>query len=262
MPAEQPDGLLADLVVLAVDAGKEILRFHGGDVAVETKGDDLPVTAADRAAEAVILAGLARLAPEIPVIAEEEVSAGRVPETGARFFLVDPLDGTREFIGGRGEFTVNIALVEDGVPTIGVVYAPALGTVCAGGPEGAFEATVTDGAAAGWRRISARHRRQPPVAVASRSHRDAETDRFLADNGVAETRSAGSSIKFCLIARGEADVYPRFGRTMEWDTAAGDAVLRAAGGHVETVGGEPLRYGKRERGYDNPGFIAWAAPPA
>lgn len=260
MSAPEPAGLAADLVKIVLEAGVEILRHYGGPLEVETKGDDSPVTAADRAAEKLILARLAEIAPGIPVIAEEEVSAGRVPETGSRFFLVDPLDGTREFINRNGEFTVNVALIEDGVPVTGAVLAPALGTVCTGGPDGAFEGTVARDGEIAWRRLEARPCGSPPVAVASRSHRDTETDEFLKAHGVAETRSAGSSIKFCLVAGGEADVYPRFGRTMEWDTAAGDAVLRAAGGRVETTDGAPLRYGKRERGYDNPGFIAWGRP--
>lgn len=262
MSAEKPAGLAQSLAMIALEAGQEILRHYGHDIAVETKGDESPVTAADRAAERLILSRLAALEPAIPVIAEEEVSAGRMPETGARFFLVDPLDGTREFISRNGEFTVNIALVENGAPVVGAVHAPALGTLYTGGPEGAFEGRADGADAIAWRRLAARPPAEPPVAVASRSHRDAETDRFLSERGVTETRSAGSSIKFCLVARGEADVYPRFGRTMEWDTAAGDAVLRAAGGRVETVDGETLRYGKRERGYDNPGFIAWGAPAA
>ncbi|ESR22663.1 3'(2'),5'-bisphosphate nucleotidase CysQ [Lutibaculum baratangense] len=263
MTAERPDDLTTQLVDIALDAGKEILRHYGDEIEVDRKGDDSPVTVADRAAEKIILDRLRAFFPETPVIAEEEVSAGRIPEVDSRFFLVDPLDGTKEFISRNGEFTVNIALIENGVPTLGVVHAPALGTVYTGSPSGAFEGTLSEPGdhLIGWRRIEARAAGMSPVAVASRSHRDTATEDFLKARGISETRSAGSSVKFCLVAKGEADVYPRFGRTMEWDTAAGDAVLRAAGGSVESVDGGVLRYGKAERGYDNPGFIAWGKRP-
>ncbi len=258
---------LGDLLAeIAFEAGREILDVYGTDFTVHRKDNDSPVTEADRRAEAVILERLAEIAPDLPVIAEEAASEGEIPVTGERFFLVDPLDGTKEFINRRDEFTVNIALVEHGEPVAGVVYAPALGLmVVADGPESGRAATLTKGdtvASAAWKPI--RTRATPAsglVAVASRSHRDADTDTFLESHGVTETRSAGSSLKFCLLARGEADVYPRFGRTMEWDTAAGHAVLRAAGGCVLTTDGCPLSYAKRERGYDNPAFIAWGRKP-
>lgn len=261
------DRALGDmLAAIALEAGSEILDVYGTEFAVEQKDNDSPVTEADRRAEAVILKRLAEIAPDVPVIAEEAASEGDIPEIGARFFLVDPLDGTREFVNRRDEFTVNIALVENGEPVAGVVYAPALGMMAvADGPASGRTAMLAKDApiaAADWQPI---HTREVPaaglVAVASRSHRDAETDAFLESHGVTETRSAGSSLKFCLIARGEADVYPRFGRTMEWDTAAGHAVLRAAGGCVLTTDGLALRYAKRERGYDNPAFIAWGRKP-
>ena len=266
LPAVGDRALGDTLAMIALEAGGEILDVYGTDFAVEQKDNDSPVTEADRRAEAIILKRLAEIAPEVPVIAEEAASAGDIPETGARFFLVDPLDGTREFVNRRDEFTVNIALVENGEPVAGVVYAPALGMMAvADGPASGRTVMLGKGepiASAAWQPI---HTREVPaaglIAVASRSHRDAETDAFLESHGVKETRSAGSSLKFCLIARGEADVYPRFGRTMEWDTAAGHAVLRAAGGCVLTAEGEPLRYAKRERGYDNPAFIAWGRKP-
>jgi 3'(2'), 5'-bisphosphate nucleotidase len=177
-----------------------------------------------------------------------------------KFFLVDPLDGTKEFISRNGEFTVNIALVEHGVPVAGVVHAPALKRIFWGEKgKGAAQGRIEGDAAGGWKGLGVRP--LPPegaVVVASRSHRDAATEDYLKTVKVKSLCSAGSSLKFCLVAAAEADLYPRFGRTMEWDTAAGHAVLLAAGGKVMTVGGEELSYGKRARGYDNPGFIASA----
>ncbi len=253
-------GLVDPLADLAVAAGAAILRHYRPDVAVTRKGDGSPVTQADCDAEAVILDGLKRLAPGIPVVAEEEAAAGRVPEACARFFLVDPLDGTREFITGNGEFTVNIALIEDGVPVLGLVYAPALRRLFAGSTAGAW-AAQGDGA-----RAAMRVRLAPAAltVVGSRSHGSPETDRFLDGLPIAGFAPCGSSLKFCLLAAGEADLYPRFGRTMEWDTAAGDAILRAAGGRVTTCDGEPLRYGKRDQAHDadfaNPHFLAFGDP--
>jgi 3'(2'), 5'-bisphosphate nucleotidase len=242
-------------VALAERAGALILEHYRGEIAVRAKADASPVTVADEAAEAVILEGLAALTPEIPVVAEETVAAGRVPEVGAgRFWLVDPLDGTKEFLSRNGEFTVNIALIEGGEPVLGVVFAPALGKVW-WGARGAG-AWLRD--AAGERPIAARPRPASGlVAVASRSHSDPETEAFLDEMGVAERISAGSSLKFCLVAEGRADVYPRFGRTMEWDTAAGHAVLSAAGGRVTTRDGAPFTY--RKPGFENPAFIACGA---
>ncbi|WP_245942290.1 3'(2'),5'-bisphosphate nucleotidase CysQ [Sphingomonas gilva] len=251
---------LDDLVRLAVAAGQAIMPFYRGPCAISTKADASPVTEADRAAEAIILAGLRALDPALPVIAEEEAAAGRVPQTGSTFVLVDPLDGTREFVAGRDEFTVNIAIVDEGVPVRGVVYAPALGRLWAGDiGTGAWRARI-DAERDGDLRRQPIAARQPPaaglVAVASRSHRTPETDAYLARFTISDLVSAGSSLKFCLVAEGKADLYPRLGRTMEWDTAAGHAVLRAAGGEVLTLDGLPLTYGKRERGYDNPHFVA------
>ena len=255
-----------ELADIAFDAGQAIMAIYETDFAVERKDDASPVTEADEKAEAIILDRLKAIAPDIPVIAEESAAAGNIPDVADRFFLVDPLDGTKEFIRRNGEFTVNIALVENGEPVAGVVYAPALGMVAlAESPEAARETTLQPGqrpADADWKPLTTRARPQcGPVAVASRSHRSPETDAFLADHGVTETRSAGSSLKFILVARGEADLYPRLGRTMEWDTAAGHAVLRAAGGIVLTLNGDPLTYAKRERGYDNPEFVAWGRKP-
>ena len=243
---------LADaLREIAYRAGGEILAVYESDFAVRDKEDASPVTEADTRAEHVILEGLARCAPGIPVVAEESVAAGHVPEVGDRpFFLVDPLDGTREFIGRNGEFTVNIALVEDGTPTAGVVHLPALGETYWTAGDGTAWRVRGDGAP---ERIACRRPGRGLVAIASRSHRSAETDAFLRRFGVAETVSAGSSLKFCRVAEGAADLYPRLGRTMEWDIAAGHAIVAAAGGSVETLDGRGVAYGKP--GFENPHFV-------
>ena len=250
---------------LAIEAGATIMAIYdAGDLGVVEKDDGSPVTRADKAAEAVILAGLARIAPDVPVIAEEEAAAGRVPATGERFFLVDPLDGTKEFINRNGEFTVNIALIENGVPVTGVVYAPALGTIYSGSKGQAFQAAVVGGAAQTRTAIRARAPHGPLIAVGSRSHGSEATQQWLERFAVERFVSRGSSLKFCLVAAGEADIYPRMGRTMEWDTAAGDAVLRAAGGIVTTPDGAPFLYNKRGQADDvdfaNGHFVAFGDP--
>jgi len=250
------DRLLPEIVALADRAGAVILEHYHGDVAVRAKADASPVTAADEAAEAVILARLAELTPEIPVVAEETVASGRVPELDeGPFWLVDPLDGTKEFLSRNGEFTVNIALIEGRLPILGVVQAPARARAWWGARGRGASARDAGGNA---RTIAVR--KAPAggiVAIASRSHRDAETQAFLDQAGVAECISAGSSLKFCLVAEGKADLYPRFGRTMEWDVAAGHAVLAAAGGRVTTRDGAPFLY--RKPGFGNPPFIARGA---
>ena len=260
-----PGTLLAALSALAHTAGIEVMKIYAEPVSAALKADLSPVTEADLAAERIILEGLARIAPQIPVISEEAASQGRIPQAAKQFFLVDPLDGTREFISRNGEFTINIALIENTKPVAGVVYAPAINRIFRGAlglkAEQATLSADSPEASAKWQPIRALP--VPPKGlrvVASRSHRDAETDAFLAARDVADIVAAGSSLKFCLIAAGEADLYPRFGRTMEWDTAAGHAVLAAAGGKVTLADGQtPLIYGKRERGYDNPAFIAAGA---
>ncbi len=238
---------------LALEAGRAIMAFHRRDAAVGFKHDRTPVTEADRAADRLIVAGLQAAAPAIPVISEESVGTDTpAPPAGARFWLVDPLDGTREFIAGSEEFTVNIALVEAGRPVLGVLHLPALGETYLADGQGRALHAVGDGAPQ-----PIRARRTPaegPAVIASRSHRDAETDAFIARLGPSRTQGAGSALKFGLLARGEADVYPRFGRTMEWDTAAGHAVLAAAGGQVRDMSGAALRYGKA--GFVNPPFVA------
>ncbi|WP_181704252.1 3'(2'),5'-bisphosphate nucleotidase CysQ [Chthonobacter albigriseus] len=247
------------LADIALQAGAVIMDIYGTEFAVAIKSDESPVTAADQAAEAVILAGLARLDPGRPVVAEEAMAAGAEAVTGPAFYMVDPLDGTKEFVSRNGEFTVNIALVEHGVPVAGVVYAPALGRLYAGAEgQGAWRAKVTDGGSLG----PAEPIRTRPVpekglaVVASRSHAGAETTELLSRLPVAEFHAAGSSLKFCLLAEGSADFYPRLGPTMEWDTAAGDAVLRAAGGLVVTRDGAPMVYGRRDDDFRNPWFLA------
>ena len=254
--APDTTALAESLREIAHRAGGEILSIYGSDFAVRDKDDASPVTEADTRAERVILEGLAQCAPGIPVVAEESVAAGHVPDIGGRpFFLVDPLDGTREFIGRNGEFTVNIALVEDGAPTAGVVHLPALGETYWTAGDGTAWRARGGGAA---ERIACRRPGHRLVAIASRSHRSAETDAYLRRFEVAETVSAGSSLKFCRIAEGTADLYPRLGRTMEWDVAAGHAIVAAAGGGVETLDGRPLVYGKP--GFENPHFVARGLP--
>ena len=247
-----PNLLLPDLLALADRAGEVLMRHYAGEFTAEQKADKSPVTAADREAEALIEEGLEQLAPDIPMVGEEAASAGRIPAFGkGPFWLVDPLDGTKEFISKNGEFTVNIGLIEHRRPILGVVLAPARGLAW-WGAAGQGAVRRENGAVS---TITVRPRpAQGAMAVASRSHRDAETDAWLTAQGITDTISAGSSLKFCLVAEGKADAYPRFGPTMEWDTAAGDAVLRAAGGRVETTDGKPFLYVKP--GFRNPGFIA------
>ncbi|RLQ87354.1 3'(2'),5'-bisphosphate nucleotidase CysQ [Notoacmeibacter ruber] len=246
----QSEGILRLFERLAIEAGQAILAIREKGHDVERKGDDSPVTEADHAAEAIVLEGLQSEMPGVPVIAEEEMAAGRQPDiSGGRFILVDPLDGTSEFIKGNDDFTVNIALIENGVPTIGVVLAPARGLLWMGAPEGAVLVTVDmeSGVPQERRAITCQPPSKPLRVVASASHRTDETNRFIARFPEAQTVSVGSSLKFCLLAEGEADLYPRFGRTMEWDTAAGDAVLRAAGGVIVTPDDKPFIYGKTDQ---------------
>lgn len=245
-----------DLRVLAEAAGKVAMRYYGrkDEMELREKADSSPVTKADEACEIFILEGLAQLTPDISIISEEAAEAGTLPELLDQhpFWLVDPLDGTREFISGSGEFTVNIALIEGGRPVMGVVHAPALGKTWIGVDGRAFFATNDTPLS----KIESRQRPKGGITiVASRRHGGGDDlEDFLAGYDIAERVSAGSSLKFCLVAQGEADLYPRFGRTMEWDTAAGQAVLEAAGGQVKTREDTPLTYGKP--GFENPFFIA------
>jgi 3'(2'), 5'-bisphosphate nucleotidase len=245
--------LLPFVRLLALVAGDAALA-HAADPEARAKADGSPVTRADEAADAVLVSGLRHLAPDIPVVSEEQATHA-VP--GRRFWLVDPLDGTREFLAGNGEWTVNVALVEDNRPVLGVVVAPALGLAYEGAGPGT--AALTERGAT--RPIRARTPDPDGlVVVGSRSHNDAAAmERFLAGRRVRAYRAAGSSLKLCLLAAGEADLYPRLGPTMEWDIAAGHAVLLAAGGTVATLDGAPLAYGKPGFGHDP--FVATGAPP-
>jgi 3'(2'), 5'-bisphosphate nucleotidase len=258
------DAIAEFFASVALAAGPVVMEEYAQGCAVRTKRDSSPVTIADEKAEELILALLRARASSIPIVAEESMARGDGPAIDGSFILVDPLDGTREFIAGNGEFTINIALVRSGAPVAGAVYAPALGRLWFGG-ENAFVCEASVGAPLGarssWRRIETR--RAPAsalIALASRSHCDPATEAFLAKLPIGERRSAGSSLKFCALAEGAADVYPRFAPTMEWDTAAGDAVLRAAGGIVLSVDGGPLLYGKKGSDLRNGGFVAWGDP--
>lgn len=252
-------GIATTIRQLALDAGAEILDVYGSeDFNVRAKSDASPITVADERADAVITAGLRAAFPDIPVVTEEqsESHALKAPV----FFLVDPLDGTKEFVQRRGDFTVNIALIENGVPTRGVVYAPAQNRLFYTDASGrSQEEAAPFGPTPGAVTPLNVSRPDPAalVVVASKSHRDQATDDYIARYSVADFRSAGSSLKFCLVAAGEADLYPRLGRTMEWDTAAGQAVLLGAGGRVVRFDDHtPLGYGKS--GFENPFFIACA----
>lgn len=246
---------------LAFRAGQIILDARKSGFEVMEKSDLSPVTEADRKAEALILDGLNEAAINLPVVAEEACSAGHCPtELTDRFLLIDPLDGTKEFVKGLPDFTVNIALIEYGVPIMGVVYAPITGHLYSGFEGKAYKTILTkDGRPGKATQIRCRPCETPPCIVASKSHCTAETTSFISCFEGASTASIGSSLKFCLVAEGQADVYPRFSRTMEWDTAAGDAVLRAAGGNTITTNGASLVYGKRNQSddvdYANPHFL-------
>jgi 3'(2'), 5'-bisphosphate nucleotidase len=256
--AREPLKALVDPVrALALAAGTVILEvYDADDPGAREKNDRTPVTEADLRAEAVILEGLAELTPGIPVVAEESVAAGRTPRLlGNRFWLVDPLDGTKEFLSRNGEFTVNIALVEDGVPVLGVVHLPAAGLTYVGAGD---HAEMSDGGPARPLAVVSAPA-EGYRALVSRSHLDPATEEWLAGVRVSSHVQAGSSLKFCRIAEGAADVYPRFGRTMEWDTGAGHAVLRSAGGTVRTAAGAPLVYGKPD--FANPPFLAYGRTP-
>jgi 3'(2'), 5'-bisphosphate nucleotidase len=254
--------LLDALIAAALEAGEAILRARAGGLSVERKADASPVTEADRQAEAIIVGHLSNVAPGVPVIGEEGVSDGRIPETGNCFFLVDPLDGTREFVRGGNDFTVNIGLIRDGAPVLGVIYVPALRKLFGGVVgEGAWRTEVDDGVPGERRPMRIRAAPDGPIdVVASRSPRTPETDAYIRKYDVGNLVSRGSSLKFCAVAEGRADLYPRMGTTMQWDTAAGDAILRAAGGKVVTLDGRLLTYGPTGKaGSDtflSPWFIA------
>jgi 3'(2'), 5'-bisphosphate nucleotidase len=254
------NGLALEFAQLCSEAGAAIMKIYATDFEARGKDDNSPVTDADEIAEKIILAGLSKLVPGIPVLAEESFAAGFRPEIGAAFILVDPVDGTKEFINKNGEFTVNIALIEDHKPTAGCVYAPAIERIYVGGTS-AWAGPLKAGQVVDQTALEAIATRARPEnglkAVMSRSHADEKTLAFAESQGVVERVSAGSSLKFCLIADGTADVYPRFGPTREWDTGAGHAVLNAAGGCVLKPDNSPFLYGKEDTEYLNGAFIAW-----
>ncbi|MBV9239348.1 MAG: 3'(2'),5'-bisphosphate nucleotidase CysQ [Xanthobacteraceae bacterium] len=265
MDSQTRNELAGRFGAIASQAGKLIMAIYADAPRVDTKPDGSPVSDADRESERLIREQLSKVLPDVPLVAEESFDPARCPQVPERFLLVDPLDGTREFISRNGEFTVNIALIDNGHPIVGCVYAPACNAMYIAGAH-AFHATLSPGAAlpplAELKPIATRPYPQAGLsAVASRSHLDANTQNFLKRLPIASHRNAGSSLKFCVIAQGEADVYPRLAPTMEWDTAAGQAVLVAAGGCVIGTDGAALRYGKAERGFRNDGFVAWGRSP-
>lgn len=254
--------LLGGLTSLALRASAEILRIRGQSLNARHKADSTPVTDADHAAEEIILSGLAQLLPGMPVVSEEDHARTAAPQPSGTFALVDPLDGTREFIAGRDEFTVNIAIVENGVPSAGVIAAPARNTVWRGalghgaqrlrhGPDGSVLDTNT---------IVTRKLPTPRIAAFSRSHPDTASEAFVTRWQNISLMTAGSSLKFALVAEGAADIYPRLSPICEWDIAAGHALVLAAGGVVVAPDGKQLRYGQADRKFVVPGFIAWANP--
>lgn len=249
------DRLLALMMDAALEAGSTIMDVYAEPIRSEQKSDGSPVTVADERAEKIILDRLEETGT--PVLAEESAAAGNIPVLGDRFFIVDPLDGTKEFIKRNGQFTVNIALAENGQPVMGVVYAPALGQLFVGSADGAFEYEVADGQLKNPRAIKVADS-GPMNVVASRSHGHAALEHLCEAFKVDDNVSVGSSLKFCLLARGEARLYPRFTPTCEWDTAAGQAVLSAAGGSVFAISGGELGYGKSEGHFYNPYFAAAA----
>lgn len=262
-PFRDPSSVCEAMRSIAIEAGHLTLKYFdpAGGAAAELKKDGSPVTIADRAAEEVIVRALAKLLPDAPVIAEERAEAGGIPSLAGAgcFWLVDPLDGTREFITGSGEYTVNIALISRGGPVIGVVYSPARRELYAGYGDGTAVRWDEDGG-----RQQRIHVRKPPSAgltvVASRHHGSADRlEAFLRDYPVERRITLGSSLKLCAVASGSADLYPRFGPTCEWDTAAGHAILHAAGGSITSLDGRPLTYGHVDRAFVNPEFVAAAA---
>ena len=254
---------LDDLAALARLAGREIYDVWKTDVTVTTKLDGSPVTIADQRAEAIILAGLKKLAPDTPVIAEEESAAGRTPAVARRFFLVDPLDGTKGFSEGKPDYTVNIGLIDDNVPVMGVIYAPATGDLYAGGGGEVWKsscdpATADETGARVALRVS--DATGGFSLVGSHSFNGPKFKAFAAAVGARETSSASSSLKFCRVAEGSADIYPRFGGLCEWDVAAGHAILRAAGGGVIRLDGSELVYGRALEDFELDGVIAYGGP--
>ena len=253
--------LLPAVCDIARQAGAAIMAVYATDFSAERKADGSPVTEADTAAEAIILPALRSQTPDIPIVSEENMSGGQAPDiSGGRFWLVDPMDGTREFLKRNDEFTVNIGLIVDLEPVFGVLYAPALDTIYFGAGAGTAQRACGDGDA---QPIQCREIPEAGLDVlVSRSHsRNDRLDDYLSDKSVHSRVPCGSALKFGVLAAGEADLYPRFGPTSEWDTAAGHAIVRAAGGDLETFDGEPFNYGKRQARFLNPGFVAFGQRP-
>lgn len=253
--------MLDTFISAALSAGRAIMNVHANGPEAVYKDDCSPVTEADQRAEEIIIKALYRAFPTVPIIAEEQAAAGIIPKATMDFFLVDPLDGTKEFITGKQDFTVNIALIRNTVPVIGIVYAPALKTAWTSDGTKAEKLYIGDDFTIIKREpIECRHCHNNSVAVISRSHSNDMTNAYIQDHQLINTISIGSSLKFCMLAEGIADIYPRFSRTMLWDTAAGDAVLRAAGGMTTDLNGAPLQYRVNPQDHDflaNPHFIAY-----
>jgi 3'(2'), 5'-bisphosphate nucleotidase len=262
VPASDRPALIAPLATLAAEAGARILELAAKGLHGRQKPDQSLVTDADEAAETILRTGLARIAPGIPIVAEEAAARGEARGNG-EYFLVDPLDGTRDFLAGRPEFSVNVALVQNGAPVLGLLYAPAESALHAGGDGRALRAALPPGKRFDpslAHAIRARPRPERLVAVISRSHFDSRSEAFLAALPIAERIPLGSAIKFCRIAEGMADVYPRLAPVNEWDLAAGHALVAAAGGSVTAPDGGALRYGRPGQGWHVDGFVAWGAP--
>lgn len=262
--SEPAASLMHDLTTIVSQAAAAIERVAPEVARRRMKADRTPVSDADEAAEAVLLDALERLMPGVPVVSEEACARGVQPRLGTQFFMVDPLDGTREFLAGLDEYTVNLALVADGVPELGIIAAPAHGRIWRGAiGRGGERLDLAPGAAAAAARnvIPLRPRRRPArglIAAVSRSHLDPRTAAFVAALPHSEQMVCGSSLKFCRLAEGLADVYPRLAPTCEWDIAAGHAVLAASGGAITAPDGTPLAYGRGGEGFRIPGFVAWA----
>jgi len=255
--------LMAPLTDLVIRAGAAILAVNRAAMRIEGKLDGSPVTEADLAADRIIAEGLARLAPQVPAVSEERASLAKPPYDGS-FFLIDPLDGTKEFLAGRDEFTVNVALVTNGAPVLGIIGAPKLGLVWRGMVGwGAERLTIGETSVAEpihTRRLPVRGK--PWIAAVSRSHGDRRTEAFIAERPGAIRKALGSSVKFGRVAEGQADIYPRLAPTSEWDIAAGHAILTAAGGRITDAHGAPLQFGRGGNGFIVPEFIAWGDPAA
>jgi 3'(2'), 5'-bisphosphate nucleotidase len=261
---DEIERMLAPVAELAIAAGARILEIAAAGLATRSKADRSPVTAADEAAEEILVAGLNRHFPGIPVIAEEAASRDGTAKPGATYFLVDPIDGTRELVADRGEYTVNIGLIVDRAPRLGVIYAPRLDTLYVAAGGNAMRAALAPGAhfdASRTERIRVRPRPAQLVALVSRSHPDPASDAYLASLPIERRIPLGSSLKFGRLAEGAADIYVRLGTVNEWDVAAGHALLLAAGGSMNAADGNPVSYGLQPTGFAVDGFVAWGGPP-